>query len=147
MGGGVPDCQSCLSLLRKLSGFRHEKSVAWDRAGRDPAAAAMMSTSAQGSLRVLHSFGSHRGARCSAPRCTRPSKLKGCRVRCRGEEEKLSDVQSAWLDVSLLPILATLPAVSAFAANAMDAADSLSATTTTYLLPWTLAMAGRSSWC
>ena len=51
-------------------------------------------------------------------------------MRCRGEEEKLSDVQSAWLDVSLLPILATLPAVSAFAANAMDAADNLSATTT-----------------
>ena len=111
-------------------GFWARKRVAWDRAGRDPAAAAMMSTSAQGSLRVLHSFGSHHGASCSAPRCTRPSKLKGCRVRCRGEEEKLSDVQSAWLDVSPLPFLATLPAVSASAANAMDAADNLSATTT-----------------
>ena len=39
-------------------------------------------------------------------------------------------MQSAWLDVSPLPFLATLPAVSASAANAMDAADNLSATTT-----------------
>ena len=109
-------------------GFWARKREAWDRAGRDPAAAAMMSTSAQGSLKVLHSFGSHRGASCSAPRCTRPSKLKGCRVRCRGEEEKLSDVHG--LAGRLLCRSWPRCPQCRLPPNAMDAADNLSATTT-----------------
>ena len=59
-----------------------------------------------------------------------PIEAEGVPSEVPRREEKLSDVQSAWLDVSPLPFLATLPAVSASAANAMDAADNLSATTT-----------------
>lgn len=92
----------------------------------DSAAVVMMSTAAQSSLRVIQTFGSHRIARRSAPRCTHPSTRKGCRARCRGEGE------AADAATSLLPFLAALPAVSAFAANAMDSVDTLS-TTTTYV--------------